>query len=107
MAPTKVDETRASFITWTLWITAFSFVRRGADPGWTWSLWFRRQNNYLDLTFDKGNCPVGIVVAHRGGDKEAARELGVNHHLFTGIQFLYEFTLNLRIRDDIIVDVLL
>lgn len=51
--------------------------------------------NVLDAAFLEADGPVGVVVAHRGGDQKASGQLGVDHHLFGGIQLCHELSLDL------------
>ena len=61
----------------------------------------------LDRSLREGDGPVGVVVADRGRDEEAARQLGVDRDLGAGVQFGDEVTLDLGVGDDVVVDVLL
>src|SRR5690606_4330707 len=65
-------------------------------------------SNEVDVLHTAGterDGPVGVVVAHRRWDQEAPWQLGVNHYLTAGIEFGDKATLDLRIGDGVVVDV--
>ena len=55
----------------------------------------------------EGDGPVGRVVAHRRGNGEGARQLGVHLHLVGGVQVVREARLAVRVGEDVVLDALL
>src|SRR5690606_37909058 len=82
-----------------------SFLNRAQVHGGHGALGFSNKVHMLDCAFLEGNRPVRVVVANRGGNQEAARQLGVNDDLGAGIQLFDKLSLYRGVRNTIVVNV--
>src|SRR5690606_16880311 len=71
------------------------------------ALGFSNEVNVLHRAFFKRNSPVWVVIAYRCRNQEASRQLGVHHHIGTGIQLLHELAFNVGVGNHIVVNVAL
>ncbi len=67
-------------------------------------LGFGHEVDVLDAADLERDRPVRVVVADRGRDQEPTRELCVDHDLIAGIELLHEPPLDIRVRDNVVVD---